>query len=339
MSSAFRGVPSRFKTSELTLGSRTLGDLCYSRFSMPDRTVCNPAFLPDLNESIFLARVFLGNGYAALNSSNRFINDSLTRETMQSLFTNTQATSLEAHANMVFASRYFLFSFSPYRVQYASEFRNPNFPVVALHASIEKSFTAAGGIRLDQLIHNPSLKDFRVGAKTKLLNRRFVHGNFSLLQAASQSPRDYLPSKKQTAFFIDPELAWVAPKNSNHWRVTTGINNLGFVNEIHPEYQTGTDMHIGVGATPALGPGKLDLGLDLVDLFYAETFADRLRAGASYRYGLIETMVGLNSSRFTTGVQFVMSFFQAGVSYEFIRNDLNDGAIETRISTEFAIQL
>src|SRR5689334_4355477 len=89
--SAFESVPRRFRTSELTLGARGLGEICLSRDFMPDGTVCNPAFLGEAPGSHLLARIFIGNGYAALNTANTFINKTLTREDMQALFQNDEA--------------------------------------------------------------------------------------------------------------------------------------------------------------------------------------------------------------------------------------------------------
>src|SRR5262249_9685388 len=70
---AFGDVPSRFQSLELTAGSRALGELCWSRLEMPDGTICNPAFLPEKQESTLIGRVFLGNGYTAVSTADQFV--------------------------------------------------------------------------------------------------------------------------------------------------------------------------------------------------------------------------------------------------------------------------
>lgn len=130
---------------ELTAGSRGLAELFLSRDTLPDGTVCNPAFLPALQENSLLARIFVGNDYTALSNADRFIFKPLSKGFLQELFQRQNVTSVEAHVRLVFSTRYFSGAFSPYRVQYVSEVHNPNFPVVSVHASIERSFVFSGG--------------------------------------------------------------------------------------------------------------------------------------------------------------------------------------------------
>ncbi|MBS1962871.1 MAG: hypothetical protein JST04_11685 [Bdellovibrionales bacterium] len=336
-SSYFTFVPARFRTLELTASSRALGEICLSRDQMPDGTVCNPAYLPDVRDSTLVARLYLGNGYSALTTANDFINKPLSKETMQALFSGDNVVAVEGNVGLNFTTGGLSAEFAPYRVQYVSELHNPNFPVIDLHAAIERSFVIAGGIPGGIL--DPNLREFRFGTKARILERKFVHGEFSFAQAGTDDPRDYLPSKKQTAFLLDPSIAWVGEKRPWKPRVSLGTKNVGFSSPSYDEYPNDVDLEAGVGVEPPVRFGRVRIGLDLVDLFRAPTFEDRLRLGASYQVGLLETMIGANASVFTFGLMFGLNFLQTAVVYEFFRDDLDGGGAETRLSTELSIRL
>lgn len=336
-SSYFTFVPARFRSLELTLSARGLGEICHSRDAYPDGTVCNPAYLPEVRESQLVGRLYLGNGYTALSSADKFVNKPLTRDTMRGLFQGANVISVEAHAGLSFTAPNLSAGFSPYRVQYVSELRNPNLPTVSLHAAMERSFVVAGGTRLGLV--DPVMKHFSFGAKLRIVERKFVHGQFSLFQATTEEPRDYLPSRKQTAFLLDPSFAWVGDRVTWKPRASIGVKNIGPAKPYFDEYPNNVDFEAGVGVEPPVRFGRVRVGLDLVDLMEAESFEDRLRLGGSYKVGLIETMLGANASVLTFGLNFSLNFLQTGVVYEYFRDDLGGGGAETRLSTEVVFRL
>jgi hypothetical protein len=303
---------------------------------MPDGTVCNPAYLPEYRESLILARAFVGNGYAALSSADQLVNKPITREYLQTLFAKKNSTAVEANIGLSFTTKYFQAAFSPYRMQYASEIHNPNNPVVSVHAAIERAFVFSTGSSLIGM--EPKLRDFAVGMKVRYVERKFVHGSFSFIDVGTREPRDYLPSQKQTAILANPVLAWVPGGNPWHLRTSIGAKNLGFSSAEYNEYPNAPDLEAGVGIEPPLGFGRFRLGLDFADLLGAPSFEDRLRFGVSYQFGVLELMAGANSASLTTGISFLLSFLQAGVSYEVARDDLENGKEETRIATEISVR-
>src|SRR4051812_2724214 len=72
-SSAFLQIPSRFMSNDLSLSSRGLGEICYSRDLMPDGTACNPAFSDSVTQGFLMGRIYLGNGYSALSTANSLV--------------------------------------------------------------------------------------------------------------------------------------------------------------------------------------------------------------------------------------------------------------------------
>jgi hypothetical protein len=332
---AFTEVPSRFETKELTTGSRGLGEICVSRDVMPDGTACNPAFLPEIKESSIMARVYFGNGYSSLTTANKFVFEPISKEFLQELFQRKNVTSLEANAGIFFSAPNLSASFSPYRLQYVSEVHNPNLPVVAVHAALERNLSFASGIGLGFL--SKHLKHLTLGTRVRILERKYVHGTFSLYDTVSQNPKDLLPVKEQRAVFLDPSIGWTMPKLPWKLRTSLSAKNIGRAWPEDPLYPEYPDLDYGVGLEPPVGLGKLRLGVDYVNLIHGQDFISRIRAGGSYQLGVMEPMIGLNKDSVTGGVQFGFQFVRAGIVYEFHRKDLSEGLPENRIATELAI--
>ncbi len=336
--SAFTRIPSRFHSLDLTAGSRALGETCHSRALMPDGTACSPAYLPEVREGTLLARLYLGNGYAAASTANRFLFEPISKEFLQDLFRRQNVTGLEAHAGLAFTGPGFTVSFSPYRVQYVSEVHNPNFPVIALHAAVERSLGVGGGWRVG--------RDFSVGVRGRLLERHFVHSSFSLFQALAEEPRSLLPVRVQRAALVEPAFAWVPRKLAWRPRLSLMATNLGPVwrdgpPETEPAlYPSRPDLAFGAGLEPPVGFGDLRVGVDLVELLHAgQGLSSRLRLGASYRFGILEAMTGWNATSTAAGVQFALGVAQVGIVYELVRSDGSAGGFGEKIATELAIRL
>ncbi len=199
-------MPTHFQTVDLTVGSRALGEICYSREIMPDGTVCNPAYLPYFDDSTLLGRIYIGNGYNAVSTATDFLYSSISKDFLQQLFQQNNTLSLEGQAGLVFVTRYFSASFAPYRVQYLSEVHNPNLPVLAVHAAVESAFVLSGGIPLSFI--DSSLDGLTFGSDLRILHRRYVHSSFSLLDVASTPTDQLIPVKTQLAFQMNPTLGW-----------------------------------------------------------------------------------------------------------------------------------
>jgi hypothetical protein len=338
MQSAFTGLPSRFESLELTAGSRALGETCLSRATMPDGTVCDPAFLGEAEGNSLLGRLFLGNGYAAVSTANQFIYSPISKDFLKELFEQRNTTSLEANVGLVFTGRHFSAGFAPYRVQYYSEVHNPGDPVIAVHAAVERSFSLAGGGSLGDWF-GESLRDFSAGARLRVLDRRYVHSQFSMVQVMIQSPGELVPVHAQRALLLDPAVGYVARRLPWRPRLSLGVSNLGKSWPDDPLYRDRVDAAVGIGAEPPVGFGSLRLGLDAVELVHGTGALERLRAGASYRFGILEGMAGATRNAATFGMQFTMQVLTVGIVYESQRQDLETLGAENRISTELAVKL
>jgi hypothetical protein len=337
MDSAFNVVPSHFQTAQLTAGSRGLGEICMSRDAMPDGTVCNPSFLPELKEDTLLGRVYLGNGYTALSTAHQFLYKPLTQEFLQNLFRSNNVTSVEGHLQLAFATRYFSAEFSPYRIQYISEVHNPNLPVISIHAAMEKSMTLAGGMPLS--IFSPHLEDFTAGMSLRVLQRNHVHGSFSLLDAIGNSPRSLVPIKTQHGVLMEPSIGWASSKLPWKLRTSLGVKELGKVWPEDPLYPVVLDFSFGIGLEPPLKMGRWRLGLDLVHLIHGKDFLSRIRFGSSYKFGIAEAIAGLSQVSFASGVQFGLNLITASIVYEFVRESMGGITPGSKIATELAVKL
>lgn len=332
----FSSIPSRFQTADLSVGSRALGEICYSRDVMPDGTVCNPAFLPYNDQSSLLARIFIGNGYSAFNTANQFLLQPVTQGTLQAMFQQNSVTSVEASAGLVFTSRYFSASFTPYRIQYVSEVHNPNDPVMAINASLERELSFSGGIPLS--LADPSLGEFSLGSKLSIIQRKYISSTFSFVDVVDNSGQ-LLPVNNQTAVIYEPSVGWRHLVGG--WTLLGSVagTGIGPATPYDPLWADPADLAVGIGVEPPLPFGRLRIGLDLVNLINGVGLDSRLRAGVSYQFGIFEAMLGANQNAFTSGVYFNASFLDLGLVYEFLRTDLEGDAPENRIATEIAIRL
>ena len=335
-STAFLRMPSRFMTDDLNLSSRGLGEICFSRDLMPDGTVCNPAFSDEVQQGFLMGRLYVGNGYSAMNTANQLVFQPITSDFLKNLFQNNNVVSLDGEASLIFAGKYFSASFSPYRVQYFSEIHNPNLPVIAIQAAVERELEFQGGAPLGAL--SSSLRDFSVGAKLRILDRHYVDGQFSLIDAGLNDPRTILPVRQQFAAFLDPSVGWRPSIGKWKFWTSAGLVNLGNVTNPDPLYDTPLDVAAGVGVEAPLHYGQLRLGLDMVNLVHGD-LASMPRIGGSYKLGIIEGMAGWNQNAVTGGLLFGFQVVQAGIIYEFMRSELDGGLSENRISTELSVKL
>jgi hypothetical protein len=141
--------------------------------------------------------------------------------------------------------------------------------------------------------------------------------------------------------YLDPTIGWKSNAEKGEWgtRVSLGVRNIGVQSERFDEYPDDIDAFGGVGVEAPMKYGRLRLGLDFVDLFYADRIEDRVRFGTSYQVGMTEAMLGVNSRALTAGLYYSLSFISAGISYEYLRQDLDQGKPETKIATEIAFSL
>jgi hypothetical protein len=338
-SQAFLRMPSRFMTANLSLSSRGLGELCYGRDIMPDGSVCNPAFSDEVEQGFLMGQIYVGNGYAAMNTANQLVFQQISQDFLRDLFRRNNVVSLEAEASLTFATRYFSASFTPYRVQYFSEIHNPNLPVIGIQAAVERALEFQGGTPLGGL--SPRLQDFSVGAKLRILDRHYVTGRFSLAEAlAQENPRTVLPLKDQFAAYVDPSIGW--RHGYGKWKLWTSVGMVNIGNVTHPDplYESPVDFAAGAGAEVPLSYGQLRLGLDLVNIIHhGDSLASMPRLGGSYKLGIIEGMAGWNEDAVTGGLLFGFQIIQAGIIYELMRSELEGGISENRISTELSVKL
>jgi hypothetical protein len=305
---------------------------------MPDGTVCNPALLHTVPTGRLLGQLYIGNGYAAMSTANNLIFKPISQEFLRELFEKQNVTSLEFSAGLSFTGKHFAASLMPYRIQYLSEIHNPNLPVVAVHAALERSMTVSTGSSLGFL--SPRLRELGAGMNVRIIDRSFIHSSFNLSQVAtSPDPRMLVPVIGQNAVLIDPAVSWTPSRAPWKLRTSVGARNLGWTWPEVPLYSEEADLQAGVGVEPPLGFGRLKLGLDLIDMIHAEDLVSRFRVGTSYQFGMLELMSGVNAKSLSGGMQFTYDLFQAGIVYEFIRSDVEGGNPENRIATEFAVRL
>lgn len=337
LGSAFTSVPDRFAAEELTLSSRGLGLICLARKELPDGSVCNPTALDSVTHPRLVARAFLGNGFTNLDRANRLINQPITRDVLQGLFTEESTTGIEANLGLSYAMPHLGATFTPYRIQFVSEIHNPGLPVVKLAAAMEREVSVMTGVGLGRLTQ--TLEGFKVGAKARFLHRRVLSSEFGLIELSTQDPGTLVPVLEGAAVFFEPVVSWEGRLGRVHLLASAQIKNLGGAWGASGVFTAPTDGEFGFGLGVPLPLGELRIGAEAVRIFTALSLAERFRLGASYKLGVLEVLGGANAAAVTGGLHLALGWVQAGIVYEAYRAAWERTDLVSRLSTEISFRV
>lgn len=303
---AFSRNARTFETQHSSLVMKGLANACLTLENIPDALPCNPAMTP-LNQRPKLGlELQLSNGYAALNNVQKLLNDNLSQEVIDSTFSDGKIIQIEANADIRFQSKYLNGVYSPFSVKGFSVVRNEANPDVEISAIQENGFHFQSGYEL--------FPNFYTGLQIRALNRKLIKQRFKLAALATQAGKDLLKPKEQNVTFIEPGLSYFF---KNEWasRVSLLVVNSGFFSERFDEMKEPVEAQFGVGISPPLSWGKLDLTLDYRSMTYEEEDLKKFRLGALYHFGSMYLMGGIDSNGISGGVFSGIDKFDAGILF------------------------
>lgn len=303
---AFSRNARTFETQHSTLVMKGLANSCLTMPIIPDGLPCNPA-MTSLNLKPSLgAEIQLSNGYSALDNVRKLIDGKITQELVDTLFAEGKIIQIEANADINFHSRYFSGQFTPISVKGFSVVRNEANPDVDLYAIEEKGFTFQSGYEV--------YKDFFAGLQLRTLSRKFIKQRFKLAVLGTQAGQDLLKPKEQNATYIEPGFTYFFSKD---WkpRVSLFVANLGFYSQKYEELNTPVEAQVGIGISPPMTWGEMDLSLEYRSMTYEENDLKKLRFGALYHFGSMYLSGGLDSNGISGGVFYKLDKINAGIVY------------------------
>lgn len=295
-----------FELQHLNLLTKGLAGACLTMLDIQDGLLCNPATTSLLKKPSLGAQVQLSNGYASYDKVKKITEGQLTEELIDKLFNEGQVVQIETSADINFRSPYLYAQYTPFSLKGMSAVRNEANPEAELSAFEEKGITLQSGYEVYSGLH--------VGLQARLLERKFVKQRFKLLVLGTDSGKDLLKPKQQQVQYFDPGITWII---TEQWkpRISLLVMNLGSVSQAYDEYDEPVEAQVGVGVSPPVGWGNLDLEVSYRSMTYEESDLNKLRFGALYKFGSMNLASGIDSNGLSGGVYYSIDKVNAGILY------------------------
>jgi hypothetical protein len=295
-----------FELQHSTLVMKGLANSCLTLINIPDGLPCAPSMTPLNSNSSLGAEFQLSNGYSALQYVSKLLDNNRSQELFDSLFTQGKVVQVEVNADINFRSKYLSGQYSPISVKGFSAVRNEADPDVDFYAIQESGFTFQSGYEL--------FSNFFAGVQLRAMNRKFVKQRFKLVALGTQAGQDLLKPKEQSVTYVDPSVTYFL---NLPWkpRVTAMVVNSGTVSEKYDELKEPVDTQLGIGISPPVYWGDLDLTLEYRSMTYEEDDAKKLRVGALYHYGSMYLTGGIDTNGISGGVFYSLDKINAGIVY------------------------
>ncbi len=338
------GALPMFANGERSLISQaTLGPLCSSIRAIKNEPACNPALLgedpleeqPFSNTLIpgnaFGVNLFFGHDVDVLYKNRDLISGEDKAALAQSLMSETEAIRFEASTLLWWRGERASLSYQPMRVTYFSDVRNPTFPDLAVHALQEQSVQGQVGGFVNE--------NLRLGVQLRYVDRKFVHEQFNFFDALPQLDQ-YLQVKKQSAFFVEPGLAY----EFNHteelkdWRplLTLNLSQTGWLSQSYDEAPVTPILDSGFSVSAPVAVGELELGFNY--RFTTTVSLERkFRFGGLYRLGFFQVQAGWDTDEWSLGAQ--ASFQGLGIGMLYRQVELKDFADESELEESTLMEI
>jgi hypothetical protein len=178
----------------------------------------------------------------------------------------------------------------------------------------------------------------KIGLQTRIVERKFIHEEFSALDAAADFD-SVLKVKEQKALFLEPGLSY---EWESDWKpqVSALISNVGFVSEKYNEAAAHPVFDFGFGIAPPLEFGNLGLAVSYRKTGENLKDEDAFRFGGVFELGVITTSLGYGPRDLAVGVNSGFGVLGVGFLYRqtqiesFDGRDLRDHAVFTELSLE-----
>lgn len=303
---AFSRNARTFEPQQASLVTKGLAFACLGLEVVPDSLPCQPAWTPLRKDPHLGVELMLSNGYGAVDNTRKLLSGEVSQDFINSLFGENRVLQIEGSGEIAFASKFLNSKYVPKNLKYFSVVRNQTNPDVELYAVEEDAYVFQSGIKV--------LPGLYTGVQVRSLNRKFIRKKFKLLTIATEAGKDALKPKTHSAIYIEPGFGYQLPW---YWkpRISVLVANLGFISEKQPEWVEPTELQVGLGVTPNLLYGKLDLLLDYKGLNFEEDPQDRVHFGALYHFGAMYLMSGIDGNGTSGGIFYRLESINAGIMY------------------------
>lgn len=297
------------------LSHTSLGVACGAFRNFTWEPECNPAFLGDNDddsENVFGANIYFGNDYPVVYKNRDLISGNNKSDLLKSLLLEKDPIQFDAASQLWYRGSSWVIAYQPIAVSYFSDVNNQAYPQIAVHALQEQSVMLQYGGFVDQSLQ------LRMGLQIRYVDRSLVHEEFYFFDAVPNLD-NYLISKKQHAFWIEPSVAFSLyqdeEERSKHWNPTFSVQFMqtGFVDKNYEGVPTRPISDLGFSISPDLEDGHLQLGLGYRAL--SEIKSDqKLRLALNYGLGLVDFFTSADNDDFAFGLKTTYQSFSLGLS-------------------------
>lgn len=306
-----------FETQHSTLVTKALAHSCLTLTLVPDGLPCNPALVPLIKKPSLSAEFLLSNGLSSYEKVKSLVGGNFSQEVVDSLFSEGKILQLESNLDLNFISPLLTAQYSPMTVKGLSVIRNEANPEVDFYAIEESGFLLQGGYEV--------FDGFYLGLQTRFINRKFIKKRMMLVLLSTPEGRESLKPKEQKVTYIEPAMTWFIKKE---WkpRISLMLVNSGTYSEKFEEMPTPVQLQGGIGISPPLRWGELELSLDYKSLTYYENELQKWHLGSLYKFGSMSLALGADSYGLSGGVFYEIDKLNSGIIYSTTRSvSENDG--------------
>lgn len=324
-------LPEGFDQNYSNLTNKGTGSASLTQTKLTDTLPKNPAYLGIRRAPKFTAQVATGNGYKAFETSNKLLNEPVSREYLKSLFSDSNVIEAEGAGELTFQANNFGARYTPIRFTYFSVMRDVSFPRIALHVMQEKAFTFQTGYKVTRGAY--------AGLQTRMVERRFIHKEFALYDVLLEEPGRVVQPQDQKAVYIEPGAAYFFDLP---WkpRVSAVVSNTGFIDRQYEEFGYRPGVDLGLGAEAPAPYGALEFGVDAHSSQLSQKGLEAFKLGSAYTLGATQLLFGLNSESVNGGVVFGFSSLNVGIVYSSTRiPGRGQDEYNNTLYTQFAYQM
>ncbi len=290
-----------------TLESVVLGRTCMSLTASRNSLSCNPAMLAADDRTQLRFNAYLDNHFKQGLDYRNDVRDDNAVKAVDRLLGEQRAIGARLGGSAWYQHEWWAIAYTPARIAYVSNVRNPAYPEVAMTGFYESEVLLKAGLLSTE---NENLK---FGLQLRYLDRDFVYENTALLSALADP--DLIQVQTMQALNIEPAAVYTFSEDLWRTSISLMIADTQLVLNGPNEFGTKPTPELGLSSQPAFANGRL-MATSHLSLRRGEELSN------CFRWGLIfDAHIGafaLNLARRDQGVGFstAIDSLTLGVAYK-----------------------
>lgn len=251
-----------------------LGRTCYSLRASALSLNCNPAMMAGEKKRSLNLMLNLDNNVTEVYGYASDLRDKNSDSLLERLLKNPKPLTANEVVGVWWQYDWFAITAIPARLNIATVVRNPAYPVVTTHVSLQREVAARGGLFLSEDTR------FKVGANVRFIENRQLRDEFELFDAVAGGMD--INVKQSESIFVEPAIAY---SFDAAWE-----SQLAFVLTHLPVYESKNDVpdaprpEIGYSTTPTFLENKLRTSIHYTSRPDVSSTMARFRFGGIFEF-------------------------------------------------------